>query len=169
MRGQGGCAALALLAGLLMSATAPAVEVGQDAPSFALARADGSGFDSTSLRGRVVVVDFWASWCAPCRRSFPALDALEKRYGAQGLSIVGVNVDTEREEADRFLKAVPVSFAIVFDPDGKTPERFGVKAMPSSYVIGRDGRLRLANLGFREKDEAKLDAAIKAALAEGAP
>jgi cytochrome c biogenesis protein CcmG/thiol:disulfide interchange protein DsbE len=159
------CFLLALQAAL----PAFALDAGATAPAFALPRADGSTLALDSLRGRVVLVDFWASWCAPCRKSFPALDALGKRYEAQGLSIVGVNVDTERAEADRFLAAVPVGFAIVFDADGKTPEAFGVKAMPSSYVIGRDGKVRLANLGFHAQDEAKLEAAVKAALAEASP
>ena len=154
---------------LLLAPAAFALEPGAAAPAFALPRADGATLDSSSLRGRVVLVDFWASWCAPCRKSFPALDALGKRYAAQGLTVVGINVDTERAEADRFLAAVPVSFAIVFDPDGTMPTAFGVKAMPSSYVVGRDGKLRLANLGFRAKDEEKLEAAIQAALAEAAP
>jgi thiol-disulfide isomerase/thioredoxin len=154
---------------LFVAPAAFALEPGAAAPAFALPRADGATLDSSTLAGRVVLVDFWASWCAPCRKSFPALDALGKRYGAQGLSVVGINVDTERAEADRFLAAVPVSFAIVFDADGRMPTAFGVKAMPSSYVIGRDGKLRLANLGFHANDEEKIEAAIKAALAEPAP
>ena len=143
---------------LVVAPAAIALDIGAAAP-----------MPEPGLNGRVVLVDFWASWCAPCRKSFPALDALQKRYGEQGLTVVGVNVDTERAEADRFLAAVPVSFAIVFDAEGKMPERYGVKAMPSSYVVGRDGKLRFANLGFHAKDEEKLEAAVKAALAEPAP
>ena len=154
---------------LLVAPAAFALDPGAAAPSFALPDTRGATLDSKTLAGRVVLVDFWASWCAPCRKSFPALDALSKRYAAQGLSIVGINVDTERAEADRFIAAVPVSFALVFDPDGKMPTAFGVKAMPSSYVVGRDGKLRFANLGFHAKDEQKLEAAIQAALAEPAP
>jgi len=143
---------------LALSPIASALDVGAAAP-----------MPKPGLDGRVVLVDFWASWCAPCRKSFPALDALQKRYGEQGLTVVGVNVDTDRGEADRFLAAVPVTFAIVYDAEGKMPEQYGVKAMPSSYVVGRDGKLRFANLGFHAKDEEKLEAAIKAALAEAAP
>lgn len=158
-----------LLLFFLISWPAFALEPGQPAPAFALPRADGAKVELAGLAGRVVLVDFWASWCAPCRRSFPALDAMQKKYAGQGLTVVGINVDTERDEALRFLAAVPVGFTIVFDPDGATPTSYQVKAMPSSYVIGRDGKLRLANLGFRAKDEAKLEAAVVAALAEPAP
>jgi thiol-disulfide isomerase/thioredoxin len=160
---------VALLAGgCLLAPAARALEIGQAAPAFSLARADGATLELPSLRGRVVLVDFWASWCAPCRQSFPVLDAMQKRYADAGLVVVGVNVDTERAQAERFLAAVPVSFAIVYDPEGATPQAFGVRAMPSSYVLGRDGRVRASNLGFHKRDADTLEAAVRAALDEGA-
>jgi cytochrome c biogenesis protein CcmG, thiol:disulfide interchange protein DsbE len=108
--------------------------------------------DLGSLKGRVVYVDFWASWCAPCRQSFPWMNRLQQELGPQGLVIVGVNVDRERGAAERFLKAHAARFHIVFDPDGVWPERFGVRGMPTSYLIDRDGRIRSRHEGFRVAD-----------------
>ena len=101
-------------------------------------------------RGKVVVVDFWASWCQPCRRSFPWLGAMQEKYRDRGLIVVGVNVDHERADADRFLKEVPARFNIVFDPDGELASRFDVPGMPSTYVFGPDGALITKHIGFKE-------------------
>ena len=116
-------AALMLLAGGALAAApeALAVRAGEPAPAFTLATSRGDAIDLAGLRGRVVYVDFWASWCTPCRRSFPWMNALHARYGSEGLAIVGINVDKRRADADRFLADVPAAFAIVFDPAGATP------------------------------------------------
>jgi len=102
------------------------------------------------LRGKVVVLNFWASWCKPCRQSIPWLNGLRSRYGSQGLVIIGVNVDAERAEAERFQRDVPIDFEVVYDPQGKLAERFELKGMPSSFVFDRDGKLAHTLLGFRE-------------------
>jgi peroxiredoxin len=158
------------LAALLPFAPAPAHAdaVGQAAPAFALPSRDGTTVDSAELHGKVVLVDFWASWCAPCRQSFPALDDLSKRLGPEGFAVIGINLDEERADADRFLSERPVSFAIVFDPEATTPEAYGLKAMPSSFVIGRDGVVRSVHSGFRKGDAEKLEAEVRALLAETA-
>jgi thiol-disulfide isomerase/thioredoxin len=106
--------------------------------------------DLTPYRGKVVVVDFWASWCKPCRQSIPWLNGLSARYGSQGLVIIGVNVDAERADADRFQRDVPIAFEIIYDPQGKLAEQFKVQGMPSSFVFDRDGKLVHTLLGFRE-------------------
>ena len=111
--------------------------------------------DLARHRGRVVVVDFWASWCKPCRQSIPWLNAMRERYGASGLTIIGVNVDAERADADRFLRDVPIEFEIVFDPKGELAKQFKVQGMPSSFVFDRTGKMVETHLGFRE---AKKDA-----------
>lgn len=114
--------------------------------------------------GQVVVVDFWASWCKPCRQSIPWLNELKARYGASGLTIIGVNVDAERRDADRFLRDVPIDFEIMFDPQGNVARQFKVQAMPTSYVIDRNGKIVATHLGFRDAKKAETEAAIKALL-----
>jgi thiol-disulfide isomerase/thioredoxin len=120
--------------------------------------------DLSRLHGQVVVVDFWASWCKPCRQSIPWLNELKARYGASGLTIIGVNVDAERRDADRFLRDVPIDFEVLFDPQGNIARQFKVKAMPTSYVIDRNGKLVATHLGFRDAKKAETEAAIKALL-----
>ncbi len=84
------------------------------------------------IKGKVIWVDFWASWCAPCRRSFPWLNSMQRRYGARGLQVIGVNLDKDRKLAEGFLAETPAAFGLRFDPDGKLAKQFDVKAMPSS-------------------------------------
>lgn len=157
----------ALFAGVVFAGTVSAQEVGRPAPAFDLPAAGAKNVRLADLKGRVVLVDFWASWCAPCRKSFPFLGELQARYGGEGFTVVGINVDEERSEADRFLAETPAAFPIVFDPAGETPADFGVKGMPSSYLIDRAGKVILVHKGFRERDKAELEAKVKEALAAG--
>ena len=120
--------------------------------------------DLRSYEGQVVIVDFWASWCAPCRRSFPWLNAMYDRYADDGLVILAVNMDQDRGAADRFLAQYPARFTVLFG-EGETLARdFDVEAMPSSYLIGRDGKLLRRHLGFLVKDQEEYEAAIADAL-----
>jgi thiol-disulfide isomerase/thioredoxin len=114
--------------------------------------------------GKVVVVDFWASWCVPCRRSFPWMNDMQARYGEQGLVIVAVNVDRERAAAEQFLAEVAADFRIHYDNDGVVAEAFGVEAMPSSYVIGRDGEIVARHLGFKVRKQDEYEAVLVEAL-----
>jgi len=120
--------------------------------------------DLSPHRGHVVIVDFWASWCKPCRQSIPWLNSLRARYGASGLTIIGVNVDAERSDADRFLHDVPIEFEVVFDPQGNIAKQFKVQGMPTSYFIDRSGKLAETHLGFRDAKKDEVEAAIKALL-----
>lgn len=116
--------------------------------------------DVAEFRGKVVIVDFWASWCAPCRQSFPWLNEMQAKYRDRGLVVIGVNVDRERADAEHFLAQVPADFRIVYDPDGALAARYKVPGMPTSYVIGRDGEQVGVHIGFRkgmrEQREAEL-------------
>jgi thiol-disulfide isomerase/thioredoxin len=114
--------------------------------------------------GKVVIVDFWASWCVPCRRSFPWMNEMQARYGDQGLVVVAVNVDRERAAAEEFLAEVPADFRIHYDNEGVVAEAFGVQAMPSSYVIGRDGEIVARHLGFKVKKQDEYEAVLVKAL-----
>ncbi|MBL8309218.1 MAG: TlpA family protein disulfide reductase [Burkholderiales bacterium] len=140
-----------------------AVDVGAPAPDVSLPALTGK-FESSQARGKVLYVDFWASWCVPCRQSFPWMNEMQAKYAARGLQIVAINVDAKRADAERFLGQVESKVTIAFDANGDTPKRFGVKGMPSSYLIAGDGRLIKAHSGFRDSDKAALEAAIVAAL-----
>ena len=123
-------------------------------------------FDPGQYTGKVVVLDFWASWCVPCRRSFPWLNAMHDRYADQGLVIVGVNLDMERGDAAKFLEEYPARFAIVYDERKALARQFEVVAMPSTYVIGRDGRIAARHMGFKVREQDEYEALIVDALQE---
>ena len=116
--------------------------------------------------GKVVVVDFWASWCVPCRRSFPWLNRMQQKYADEGLVVIGVNVDQEPDSAAAFLHDYPATFQIIYDQQGRLAREFNVLGMPSSFVIGRDGTRKAEHLGFKVKRQHEYEAAIVAALQE---
>jgi thiol-disulfide isomerase/thioredoxin len=101
-----------------------------------------------AFRGKVVLIDFWASWCAPCQTSFPALDALFREYESRGVQVLAVNLDERRRDADAFLRERPHTMPVLFDPRGEAPKAFGVKGMPSSFVIDRAGTIRFTHSGY---------------------
>ena len=150
---------------VLLASVARALVPGEAAPAFALPTPAGKTLSLASLRGKVVYVDFWASWCTPCRRSFPWMNAMQARHGAEGLSIVAVNVDKRPADAARFLGDVPASFTVVYDAGGATPSAYGVKGMPSSYLVGRDGKVLRVEEGFHEARRDALEARVRDALA----
>ena len=152
---------------MLCSAPAPALatETGHPAPGLALPDARGSVVTLEKLRGQVIYVDFWASWCGPCRRSFPWMNEMQQKYGGKGLAIVAINVDKKRADADKFLAQLPASFPVVFDEAGTSPAAFGVKGMPTSYLIDARGNVVLVERGFLEGSRGELEERIKALLA----
>ena len=161
-----------LLAGLLvLAASVPALA--KKPPAAAGDPVQAPGFDLPgragrvsleALRGKVVYVDFWASWCGPCRSSFPWLSALHDRYAAKGLVIVAINLDKDRDAAIAFLEQYPAPFLVAFDPDGKSAEAFNVPAMPSSYLINPAGLIVHADAGFDAKEMGGVEDLIKTAL-----
>jgi cytochrome c biogenesis protein CcmG/thiol:disulfide interchange protein DsbE len=128
------------------------------------ANASGPGevLDLTAFKGQVVYLDFWASWCAPCRESFPWMNGLQGELGAHGLVVIAVNVDRERADADRFLREHPAQFRIVYDPDGQLPEKYGVRGMPTSFLIDRDGHIQARHEGFLLRDRDALRQQVRA-------
>jgi thiol-disulfide isomerase/thioredoxin len=116
--------------------------------------------DLDAYRGRVVVVDFWASWCAPCRRSIPWLNQMRAQYGDRGLVVIGVNVDKDARDAARFLREVPIDFEVVYDPEGTLAAQYALEGMPSSYVYSRDGELVARHLGFQNARRPEYEALL---------
>jgi len=121
-------------------------------------------FDLAAYNGKVVIVDFWASWCVPCRRSFPWMNEMQQKYGPDGLVIVGINMDTDAAAAARFLAETPAGFEIRYDAEGSLAKRFDVIAMPSSYLFDRTGKQVLRHLGFKVRNQDEYEAAIREAL-----
>ena len=118
-----------------------------------------------SVNGKVIWVDFWASWCVPCRRSFPWMNTMHRKYAAEGLEIIAVNLDKDRALADGFLAEVPAEFALRFDPAGNLAREFEVQAMPSSYLLDADGKVLASHFGFKTDDAPHYERAIEDALA----
>jgi peroxiredoxin len=152
-----------VLAAALEASTASALDKGVPAPQFDLPGKDGT-VQLAKFQGRLVYVDFWASWCGPCRQSFPWMNDMQARYGARGLQVVGVNLDAKSDDARRFLAETPARFTIAFDPAGATPRAYGIKGMPSSVLIGPDGKVLYEHAGFKEADRAELEQVIQKAL-----
>jgi len=157
---------LKLLSGCCLSGLlnlAYALEAGQMAPDVALGGTTVAS-QMADLRGRYVYVDFWASWCGPCRLSFPWLGKLQASYKSDELTVLAINLDKQRRDADRFLLQTPAAFALAYDPSGESARRFEVKTMPSSYLIGPDGKVLLTHRGFTAEDTAQLESQIERLL-----
>ncbi len=122
--------------------------------------------DLSKLRGKVVYIDFWASWCGPCRQSMPKFNTLYKELSAKGFAILAINLDESKADAQSFLKDYPVSYSVLHDAKGSTPEQFGVSVMPTGYLLDRFGLIRYEHKGFRNGDEVTLQKQIQKLLAE---
>ena len=133
------------------------------APDFSLPTDNGT-ISLKDLRGKVVYLDFWASWCTPCRKSFPWMNEINTRYKDKGLVVLAVNLDEERESTKPFIKATSPNFTIAYDSKGESAEQYQLKGMPSSYLIDRNGELVSTHIGFRKKDKSKLEAEINSLL-----
>ena len=148
---------LVLLALLLAAPIAAAVDAGAPAPAFSgKPLAGGEPVTLEALRGKVVYLDFWASWCGPCRQSLPWMEQLRRDFAAAGLEVVAVNVDETPADGIAFLKRHPVGYAVIGDAGGDIAELYDVRDMPSSYLIDRDGTVRLVHRGFNTRAAAKL-------------
>lgn len=132
------------------------------APRFSLPSLK-STVDLSAYRGKVVYVDFWASWCGPCRKSFPWMSDLQERY-KDDLKVIAINLDQDREEAIKFLKEYRPEFTVAFDPAGKIAEAYKVPGMPTSYLIDQSGRLVSRHVGFRSKEKDVVESRIKTLL-----
>lgn len=161
---RGGKSIIALLAGVVFSASA--ADLSGPAPNFALAARDGGQVTLAELEGQVVMVNFWATWCGPCRQEMPHLEALYQRYKDLGFTLLGVNVEEDSSGADKFLAETPVTFPILFDPKSEVSKKYDVIAMPSTVLIDRTGSMRFIHHGYQPGYENEYQAQIRALLRE---
>ena len=161
-----------LVGGVLISCMAYAAEVGADSPGFSLPKlateTSASPVALADFRGKVVYLDFWASWCAPCQVSIPLLSELRNKYAAEGLDfeVVAINVDSDPADGTDFLLDVPVQYVVLSDPAGKTPALYDVKGMPTSYLVDKAGKVRLVHSGFKRSDIDMIADEVRKLLAE---
>ena len=159
---------IAVLAAALLGTAWPAAATdgAVPAPQFSLASRAGGQVSLADLKGQVVMINFWASWCGPCRQEFPALDQIYAKYKPMGFTLVAINVESEQADAEKFLSATPASFPILFDPDNMVSGKYGVSAMPTTVLVDRQGRVRWQHRAYKPGDEAKYIEQIRAALRE---
>ena len=154
-----------MLAALAQASGVFALGAGDSAPPLVLPTRGGQQIDLAQLRGSVVYVDFWASWCGPCKRSFPWMNEMTRKYASSGFSVVAINVDKERDDAERFLRSTPAEFTVVYDAGGGTPKAWQVRSMPSSYLVDASGKVLLVENGFSDDRKAGIEERIRAATA----
>jgi peroxiredoxin len=155
-----------ILASSLLAAGAQALDEGARLPEIGLNDLSGKRVDLASLKGKVVIVDFWATWCAPCKQELPLLEKLYQKYKGRGLVILGVSVDQEEANVGAFVKQLKLSFPIVHDKAHSVADRVKPPKMPSSYVVDRNGVVRHLHGGFRSGDEGKIESEINALLGQ---
>ena len=163
-------AASAVFLFLSSNVNAAPVATGAAAPNFSLPALEGSAAGAPvsleSFKGKVVYLDFWASWCGPCRVSLPILDGLHKQYSELGFEVVAVNIDEELSDALGFLEQFPVSYSVLLDPSSSAPGVYEPQGMPTAYLIDKNGVVRDVHTGFTKGDEVEIEAKIKKLLAE---
>lgn len=150
---------IALISQFAISAESPA-------PDFTLKSTSGENLRLSEQRGQVVLINFWASWCGPCRQEMPLLDDIQQKYSKLGFTVFGVNVDKDPSKADKILKDIPVSFPVLYDSDGNVSRLFDVSAMPTTVIVDRDGNMRYLHKGFKPGYEDTYAANVKALIRE---
>ena len=136
------------------------------APAFTLAARGGPEVSLAQYKGNVVMINFWASWCGPCRQEMPLLESIYKKYNKMGFTMLGVNVEPDSNAANEWLKATPVSFPILYDRDSKVSKLYDVAGMPSTVIIDRSGKLRVLHRGYKPGDENEYLDSIRSLIRE---
>jgi peroxiredoxin len=149
-----------------VSSAATAIKVGDPAVDFSLNSRGGDPVTMSGLKGQVVLINFWASWCGPCRQEFPLLDTIYKKYKKLGFTIIGLNVEPDAKDAEAFLKQNPVSFPIVYDPKDEMSKRYGITGMPSVALVDRKGVVRWMHKSYVAGDENEYMDQVRGLLAE---
>ncbi len=159
--------ALTLALACIPSAATAAAEVGKHAPKFTLPTLQqGQATALSAFAGKVIYLDFWASWCGPCRTSFPLLNALYTKLKAQGFEVIAVNLDEDKTKAEQFIEELPVGFTLLHDGDGTWADQYVIEAMPTSFIIDRHGVVQLVHHGFSSDDIKGIEQKITTLLAE---
>ena len=143
-----------------------AAEVGKSAPDFTLKSLGGKNLKLSEMAGNVVLINFWASWCGPCREEMPLLNALHKKYEPLGFTVFGVNVEEDVKAAKGFLKNFPVDFPVLLDNTNQVSKQYKVIAMPTTVVVDRDGNMRYLHQGYKSGDEVKYRQMVKTLVRE---
>lgn len=142
--------------------------VGRPVPPFEAVLLDGKSIGASQLKGRVVLIDFWASWCDPCREEMPELNTLYRELKAKGVEIIGVSIDRDRENVDAFLKKHPVLFPVIHDKDKDIADDFKPRAMPTAFILDQEGVVRHVHLGYKKSYLQKYRDEIEILLKNGA-
>jgi len=157
---------MACLVSLMCVSLAGAAAVKGPAPNFTLKSMNGKNLKLSEMTGNVVLINFWASWCGPCREEMPLLNALHKKYAPLGFTVWGVNVEEQLDGARGFLSNVPVDFPILLDNENKVSKQYKVVAMPTTVVVDRDGNMRYLHEGYKPGDEKKYRKMVKKLVRE---
>ena len=147
-----------------VSFRAHALEVGDTAPQFSLIDSEGASVQLADFDGKLIYLDFWASWCGPCRQSFPWMNDMHAKYSNKGLSIVAVNVDQKTSDAEAFLKDFSPNFTVLLDSKGKTPALYEVPVMPTSFLISPEGKVLFKHIGFQMSKMATVESEISSEI-----
>ena len=150
----------------MLSVSSHAVDIRQQAPDFTLKSLEGTNLRLEEYRGQVVLINFWASWCGPCRQEMPLLDRLHHRYEDTGFAVLGVNVEGEVAPAQKIVDKTKVTFPVLIDEQQKVSEMYSLEAMPSTVVVDRDGVVRYIHRGYKPGDEAKYVEVVKQLIRE---
>ena len=157
---------LLLAIALVNSQLSAAAEKNSPAPEFNLPTQNSETVSLTSLKGKTVLVNFWASWCKPCRKEIPELVNIFKKYKDQGFEIVGINIDKEKQNATRFMKEFNINYTVAFDPQMNVINRYEAVGMPSSFIVDKNGMIREIVYGFSDKKKKIIETNISGLLAE---
>jgi peroxiredoxin len=156
----------AMVAALALSLPALALAPSKPAPQFSLAARGGKTVNLAQYKGQVVMINFWATWCHPCREEMPLLESIYKKYGKMGFTLVGVNVEPDSKPAEDWLKTTPVSFPILFDTKSEVSKMYDVNVMPSTVIVDRKGNVRVIHRGYKAGDENEYQDSIRKLVRE---
>jgi peroxiredoxin len=159
---------IALRTAALLAVTLPAfaLSTSSPAPQFSLAARGGKTINLAQYKGQVVMINFWATWCGPCRQEMPILESIYKKYNKMGFTLLGVNVEPDSKPAEDWLKATPVSFPILFDTKSEVSKMYGVNGMPTTVIVDRKGTVRFVHVAYKPGDENEYQDSIRKLVRE---